>query len=62
MAHRAYTDLSAARDGAGTMHSLQPCQNGNDSLLNMILYPLLDNAWRALPCKALGNSRRIFSG
>ena len=24
------------------MHSLQPCQLGNDSLLNMVLYPLLD--------------------
>ena len=24
--HRGYTDLSAARSGAGTVHSLQPCQ------------------------------------
>ena len=34
--HRAYTDLSMTRSGAGTMHSLQPCQQGNDSLLNKI--------------------------
>ena len=33
--HRAYTDLSAARvRGPGDMHSLQPCQLGNDLLLN----------------------------
>ena len=34
--HRAYTDLSAAKIWAGTMHSLQPCQLRNDSLLNMV--------------------------
>ena len=28
--------------GAGTMHNLQPCQLGYDSLLNMVLYTLLD--------------------
>ena len=26
--------------GAGTMHGLQPCQLGNDSLLNMVIHPL----------------------
>ena len=41
--HRAYTDLSAARVwGPALCTSLQPCQLGNDSLLNMVLYPLLD--------------------
>ena len=38
--HWAYTDLSAARFGAGTMHSLQHCQLGNGSLLNMCPIPL----------------------
>ncbi len=35
--------------GASTMHSLQSCQVGIDSLLNMVLQPLLDNAWRGPP-------------
>ena len=36
-------DLSAARvRGPASCASLQPCQLGNDSLLNMVLYPLLD--------------------
>ena len=35
--------------GAGTVHVLQPCQSGNVSLLNMALYPLLDDAWRGPP-------------
>ena len=35
------------------MHSLQPCQLGNDSLLNMVLYPLLDMRGGASLCKAL---------
>ncbi len=48
--HRAYTDLSAARVwGQSYMHSLQPCQLGNDSLLNMVPIPPLGNAWRGLP-------------
>ena len=39
--------------GAGTMHSLQPRQLGNDSLLNMVLYPLLDMRGGASLCKPL---------
>ena len=40
--HRAYTDLSAARVwGQSYMHSLQPRQLGNDSLLNMVPIPPL---------------------
>ena len=40
--HRAFTDLSAARVwGQSYMHSLQPCQLGNDSLLNMFPIPPL---------------------
>ena len=40
--HRAFTDLSAARAwGQSYMHSLQPCQLGNDSLLNMVPTPPL---------------------
>ena len=35
------------------MHSLQPCQLGNDSLLNMVLYPLLDMRGGASLCKPL---------
>ena len=35
------------------MHSLQPCQLGNDSLLHMVLYPLLDMRGGASLCKAL---------
>ena len=39
---RAFTDLSAARVwGQSYMHSLQPCQLGNDSLLNMFPIPPL---------------------
>ena len=33
------------------MHSLQPCQLGNDSLLNIVLYPLLDMRGGASLCK-----------
>ena len=40
--HRAFTDLSAARVwGQLYMHSLQPCQLGNDSPLNMVPIPPL---------------------
>ena len=39
--------------GAGTMHSLQPSQLGNDSLLNMVLCPLLDMRGGASLCKPL---------
>ncbi len=40
--HRAFTDLSAARVwGQSYMHSLQPRQLGNDSLLNMVPIPPL---------------------
>ena len=35
------------------MHSLQPSQLGNDSLLNMVLYPLLDMRGGASLCKPL---------
>ena len=35
------------------MHSLQPRQLGNDSLLNMVLYPLLDMRGGASLCKPL---------
>ena len=35
------------------MHSLQPCQLGNDSLLNMVLYPLLDMRGGAPLCTPL---------
>ena len=35
------------------MHSLQPLQLGNDSLLNMVLYPLLDMRGGASLCKPL---------
>ena len=35
------------------MHSPQPCQLGNDSLLNMVLYPLLDMRGGASLCKPL---------
>ena len=49
--HRAYTDLSAAR--ARGRHCLQPCRLGNDSLLNMVLNPLLDIRGGAPLCKAL---------
>ena len=35
------------------MHSLQPCQLGKDSLLNMVLYLLLDMRGRASLCKPL---------
>ncbi len=39
---QAFTDLSAARVwGQSYMHSLQPCQLGNDSLLNMVPIPPL---------------------
>ena len=34
------------------MHNLQPCQLGNDSLLSMALYPLLDMREGASLCKA----------
>ena len=38
--HRAYKKPSAARvRGQQTMHSLQPCQLGNDSPLNMVPIP-----------------------
>jgi len=30
------------------MHRLQPCQLGNDPLLNMVPTPSLDNAWSPL--------------
>jgi hypothetical protein len=33
------------------MHSLQPCQLGNDPLLNMVLYPLLDMHGGASLCE-----------
>ena len=52
--HRAYTDLSAARvrwPVLCTVCSL--CQLGNDSLLNMVLYPLLDMRGGASLCKPL---------
>ena len=35
--------------GQSIMHSLQPCQLGNDSLLNMVPIPPLGNAWRGRP-------------
>ena len=35
------------------MHSLQDCQLENDSLLNMVLYPLLDMRGGASLCKPL---------
>ena len=35
------------------MHSLQPRQLGNDSLLNMVLYTLLDMRGGASLCKPL---------
>ena len=54
--HRAFTDLSAARvRGRSIMHSLQPCQLGNDSLLNMIPIPPL-----GIGCMALLQTRRCI--
>ena len=35
------------------MHSLQPCQLGSDSLLNIVLYPLRDMRGGASLCKPL---------
>ena len=44
--HRAFTDLSAARvRGQSISHGLQPCQLGNDSLLDMVsILPLYNTA------------------
>ena len=48
--HRAFTDLSAARVwGQSYMHSLQPCQLGNDSLLNMFPIPPLGRCMEGPP-------------
>jgi len=40
--------------GASTMHSLQPCQLGNDPLLNMVQYSLWTVRGGPSPCKTLG--------
>ena len=51
--HRAYGPVCSQSPGAGTVHSLQPCQLGNDSLLDMVLYPLLDMRGGAAVCEPL---------
>ncbi len=54
---RPYTDLSAARvREPGNMHSLQPCQLGNDPLQILVLYPLWKVHGGASLCKPLGIS------
>ena len=43
------TCLQPESGGRSIMHSLQPCQLGNDSLLNMVPIPPLGNVWRGRP-------------